>query len=297
MEMRRAEQGGKGMNSHLGLHRFTCIAVTLVIATAVPLCGAQSQAGQTVPAAPAAAASSASPAFDVAVIRPNPSDMTGHSHIWSAASDGYIKAQNVTAMDLIRYAFNIPETRISGGPDWMRATKWDMEAKSDSAIDDQLRALDSAKAREQKQHMLQALLADRFGLKVHQETRQLPIYALVVAKGGPRFQPSKINGTTVSNGSNQITVKGSDHTLALLAEQMSWSLGRIVVDKTGLDGRYELSLKWTPDDAPGGTGTAPADTGPSIFTAIQEQLGLKLESQKGPVQILVIDRIETPSEN
>ena len=145
--------------------------------------------------------------------------------------------------------------------------------------------------------MLQALLADRFGLKVHQETRQLPIYALVVAKGGPRFQPSKINGTTVSNGHAQITVTGSDHTVALLAEQLSRTLGRVVVDKTGLDGRYELSLKWTPDDAPGGAGTAPADTGPSIFTAIQEQLGLKLESQKGPVPILVVDHIDLPSQN
>jgi uncharacterized protein (TIGR03435 family) len=232
----------------------------------------------------------------VAVIRPNPGDTTGHSHIWSSASDGYIKAQNVTAMDLIRYAFNIPETRISGGPGWTRATKWDMEAKSDSATDDQLRALDSSKTREQKLHMLRALLADRFALKVHEETRQLPIYALVVAKGGPRFQPSKINGTTINNGHAQITVTGSDHTVALLAEQLSRTLGRVVVDKTGLDGRYELSLKWTPDDAPASAGTA-ADAGPSIFTAIQEQLGLKLESQRGPVPILVIDHLDLPTQN
>ncbi len=263
----------------------------------MPVCCAQSPAGRTVPTVPAGPASNASPGFDVAVIRPNPGDTTGHSHIWSSASDGNFKAQNVTAMDLIRYAFGMPETRIAGGPAWMRSAKWDVEAKSDPAIDAQLRGLDSAPAREQKQHMLQALLADRFALKVHQENRELPIYALVVAKGGPRFQPSKINGTTINNGNAYITVTGSDHTVALLAEQLSRALGRVVVDRTGLDGRYELSLKWTPDDAAAPSSTANADAGPSIFTAIQEQLGLKLESGKGPVPILVVDHIETPSEN
>ncbi|HEY1897123.1 MAG TPA: TIGR03435 family protein [Terracidiphilus sp.] len=284
------------MISHPGLQRFVCAAATLVL-TAIPLCFAQSAASQTGTAAPAGITSAPSPDFDVAVIRPNPGDTTGHSHIWSSASDGNFKAQNVTAMELIRYAFGMLESRISGGPGWMRSARFDLEAKSDPAIDAQLRGLDSAPAREQKQHMLQALLADRFALKVHQETRELPIYALVVAKGGPRFQPSKINGTTINNGSSQITIKGSDHTLALLAEQLSRSLGRIVVDKTGLDGRYELSLKWTPDDAPAGAATASADTGPSIFTAIQEQLGLKLESGKGPVPILVIDHLDLPSQN
>jgi uncharacterized protein (TIGR03435 family) len=284
------------MISHPGLRRVVCAAAAFVL-TAMPLCFAQSGARQTGTAAPVGPASVPSPEFDVAVIRPNPGDTTGHSHIWSSASDGNFKAQNVTALDLIRYAFGMPEMRISGGPGWMRSAKFDLEAKADPAIDAQLRGLDSAAARQQKQHMLQALLADRFALKVHQETRELPIYALVVSKGGPRFQPSTINGTTINNGSSQITVKGSDHTLALLAEQLSRSLGRIVVDKTGLDGRYELSLRWTPDDAPAGGATASADTGPSIFTAIQEQLGLKLESGKGPVPILVIDHLDLPSQN
>jgi uncharacterized protein (TIGR03435 family) len=285
------------MNSHFGQQRLVSAATSFVLTMAIPLCCAQSQAGQTVPTSPEGARSSALPGFDVAVIRPNPGDTTGHSHIWSSASDGNFKAQNVTAMELIRYAYGMAETRITGGPAWMRSAKWDMEAKSDPATDARLRGLDSAPAREQKQHMLQALLSDRFGLRVHQETRELPIYALVVAKGGPRFQPSKVNGTTVNKGNASITVTGSDHTVALLAEQLSRSLGRIVVDQTGLDGRFELSLKWTPDDAAAGTGTALAETGPSIFTAIQEQLGLKLKSRKGPVPILVIDHIDLPSQN
>jgi uncharacterized protein (TIGR03435 family) len=191
----------------------------------------------------------------------------------------------------------MPETRISGGPGWIRAAKFDVDAKSDPAIDSQLKALDSAPAREMKQHMLQVLLADRFALKVHQETRELPIYALVVAKGGPRFQASTINGTTIRNGNAYITVTGSDHTVALLAEQLSQTLGRVVVDKTGLDGRYELTLKWSTDETAAGPGATSADAGPSIFTAIQEQLGLKLESGKGRVPILVVDHLEKPSEN
>jgi uncharacterized protein (TIGR03435 family) len=143
--------------------------------------------------------------------------------------------------------------------------------------------------------MLQALLADRFGLKVHEETRILPVYALVLAKGGPKFQPSQINGTTIMNSNGQISVAGSDHTVALLAEQLGKMLGRVVVDKTGLDGRFELTLKWTPDDFDS-RGVGSAD-GPSLFTAIQEQLGLRLESQKAPVSVLVIDRIQMPSPN
>jgi uncharacterized protein (TIGR03435 family) len=285
------------MNSHFGRQSMACGAFTFVLTMAIPLCCTQSQTSQTVPTSPEGLRSSALPGFDVAVIRPNPGDTTGHSHIWSSASDGNFKAQNVTAMELIRYAFGMPETRITGGPAWMRSAKWDMEAKSDAATDARLRGLDSAPAREQKQRMLQSLLTGRFGLRVHQETRELPIYALVVAKGGPRFQPSKMDGTTINNGNAYITVTGSDHTVALLAEQLSRSLGRIVVDQTGLDGRYELSLKWTPDDAAAGTGMAPADTGPSIFTAIQEQLGLKLESRRGPVPILVIDHLDLPSQN
>jgi len=283
------------MNSRPGFQRLACAAALFMLATAIPFC--RSQAGQTVPAAPADPAPNISPEFDVAVIRPNPGDTTGHSHIWSSASDGNFMAQNVTAIELIRYAYGMPETRISGGPGWMRAAKFDLEAKSDPAIDVQLRGLDSAPAREQKQHMLQALLADRLALKVHQETRELPIYELVVARGGPRFQPSKINGTTINNGNANITVAGSDHTVALLAEQLSRALGRVVVDKTGLDGRYELTLKWSTDEVAAGPGGPSADAGPSIFTAIQEQLGLRLESGKGPVPILVVDHLERPSEN
>lgn len=239
--------------------------------------------------------------FDVAVIRPNSTDVMGssRSHIWSAATDGHIRAQNVSVLALIQYAYALPEMRIDGGPAWMRSKKFDLEAKSDPAIDEQLSKLPSTEARNRKAHMLQALLADRFALKVHEETRTLPIFALVVARSGPKFQPSQKNGTTTNtlgnNGNMTITVQGSDHTLRLLVEQLSRSLGRIVIDKTGLDGRYDLTLKWVSDDLASAGPNAPS--GPSLFTALPEQLGLKLESEKGPVTILVIDRVDLPSEN
>jgi uncharacterized protein (TIGR03435 family) len=150
--------------------------------------------------------------------------------------------------------------------------------------------------------MVQALLADRFKLGTHVETRVLPVYALLVAKGGPRFGAVQANGTTINSGNGQIEVQGSN-SVALLAEELAKNVGHVVVDKTGIEGRYNLALRWTPDrgtspgfSVPERTSSAP-DSPPSIFTALQEQLGLKLESQKGPVQVLVIDHIEMPSEN
>ena len=273
--------------------------VMLGLALTARVCGAQSVATEAGKTAPAAVA----PVFEVAVIRPNPGEDTmgsSHSHIWSGPTDGHFKAQNVTALALIQWAFALPENRIDGGPAWMRAKKFDMEAKPDPAVDEQMRALDSGEVRQRKQRMVQALLADRFGLKVHQETRTLPIYELVLTKNGAKFKASEKNGTSFgtsnsSNGNVQMTAQGSDHTMRLLSEQLGKSVGRVVVDKTGLDGRFDLTLKFVSDDAVSAGPDAPS--GPSVFTALQEQLGLKLQPEKGPVEILVIDHIELPSEN
>ena len=132
-------------------------------------------------------------------------------------------------------------------------------------------------------------------MKAHPETRQLAVYALVVAKGGVRFKASEVNGTTIDTFRARLHVAGSDDTIALLARVLAQILGRVVVNETGLRGRYDLSLRWTPDDA--GAQTTAADAPPDLLTAIQEQLGLKLESTKGPVPVLVIDGVEMPSAN
>jgi uncharacterized protein (TIGR03435 family) len=144
--------------------------------------------------------------------------------------------------------------------------------------------------------MVQALLADRFQLKAHEETRQLPVYALVVTKDGPKFKPSKINGTTIDTGRTRLHIAGSDDTIGILARVLAQVLGRVVLNQTGLSGRYDLSLRWTPDDAPALAPTY-SDAPPGIFTAIQEQLGLKLESTRGPVPVLIVDHVEQPSPN
>jgi uncharacterized protein (TIGR03435 family) len=166
-------------------------------------------------------------------------------------------------------------------------------------MDAQLHRLPSDQARQQKQMMVQAVLADRFKLAAHQETRQLPIYALVVVKGGPKFKSSKINGTTVDTGRSRLHIAGSDDTIALLARELAQVLGRVVVNNTGVSGRYDLTLIWTPDDAPTPmlNGAPDSNAPPGIFTAIQEQLGLKLESTRGHVPVLIIDHVEPPSSN
>jgi uncharacterized protein (TIGR03435 family) len=246
----------------------------------------------------------AAPVFEVAAIRENQSDHTARSHIISSPNDGRFTAINVPLKMLIQFAFGIPDSRILDGPGWIDATKFDIDAKADSAVDDQMRTLSSIQGKAQKRLMLQALLADRFKLRVHAEDRELPMYALVVARNGPKFLDSKANGTTIDGGNGRIQVQGGDNSVSLLAEQLADSLGRPVNDQTGIKGRYSITLQWAPDDdaAPKSGGTednsATLDSpGPSLFTAIQEQLGLKLEPRKGPVQVLIVDHIERPSAN
>ena len=121
------------------------------------------------------------------------------------------------------------------------------------------------------------------------------MYALVVTKGGTRFKAAEVSGTTIDTGRTRLHVAGSDDTIALLARVLAQVLGRVVLNETGLSGRYDLSLRWTPDDA--AAQPTSADAPPGLFTAIQEQLGLKLDSAKGAVPVLVIDGVEMPSAN
>ena len=258
------------------------IAASLALAASTAL----SQAPQS----QSEAASTPTPTFDVATIRQNNSDQHARSHIISSPHDGRFTTINVPLKMLLQFAFGTPESQITAIPAPLNSEKFDIEARSDPSIDAQLSKLDSDQAKLQKQLMLQALLADRFKLTWHKEIRQLPVFDLVIAKGGSKLQESKANGRTYNIGSDHISDQGV--TAPVLADQLAARLGRPVIDKTGLTGRYDVTLKWTPD----GTEAAP-DSPPSIFTATQEQLGLKLESTKGPVETLVIDHVEEPSPN
>jgi uncharacterized protein (TIGR03435 family) len=194
----------------------------------------------------------------------------------------------------------------------------------DSATAEQVGKLGESQSQAVRQHMLQALLQDRFKLTLHRETKELPVYSLVVAKNGPKLQeakPAEPDGNGIRGPDGRPAVGGhfvrmargelNGHSLGMadIVRLLTQQLGRTVLDRTGLTGNYDFTLQWTPDEGQppgfkepaGGQGigsSAPRDSSwPSIFTAIQEQLGLKLESQRGPVEILVIDHAERPSPN
>jgi len=233
-----------------------------------------------------------------------------------------LSATGGTVQMLIMSAYGISPHQISGAPSWLNSEGYDIEAKMDSSTADELRKLSDDERRDQRQRMLQALLADRFKLTIHHESKELPVYALVVAKDGPKFQeakpgdayPNGIKGPDGHSGMGTMmvgngTLTGQGVPLMNLVRFLTRELGRTVIDKTGLTSKYDFTLKWTEErqapmfrgtegSQPGTGGTAaPESSGPSIFTAVQEQLGLKLESEKGPVEILIIDHVEKPSEN
>lgn len=227
------------------------------------------------------------PAFEVATIKPAAPSPDGHTHINYPPGDNF-SAINITLLDLMQWAYNMPQKQILDGPSWLSSTRFDIQAKAD--LTDQMKHLTSAQDNDLKRHMVQGLFADRFHLKLHQETRNMPAYDLVLAKGGSKLQPSQANGRTVRVGRSYFNAQGL--TAPLIAEELSLISGRIVVDKTNLADHYDLKLQWTPDDAP-----ATDTSAPSLFTAIQEQLGLKLEPAKEPVPVLVIDHVDPPTPN
>jgi uncharacterized protein (TIGR03435 family) len=248
---------------------------------------------------PAFGQTPAAPSFDVASIRANTTASDGHHSIYNDPAESHFRTVNLSLKDLIQFAYDMPASQILGGPAWLDSAMFDIDAKSDASVDAELHAMSSADARQRKRLMVQALLADRFQLAAHQETRQLPVFNLVLAKGGPKFQPSEVNGTTIDTSRSRLHIAGSDDTLAIFARELAQVLGRVVINQTGLTGRFDLALRWQPDNAPPPTlnGAPDPNAPPDLFTAIQEQLGLKLESGRGPVPVLVVERVAMPTPN
>jgi uncharacterized protein (TIGR03435 family) len=202
---------------------------------------------------------------------------------------------------MILYAYKLHDFQLSGGPNWLTTDTWEVTAKVDQPPANYDSLPNDARDALARQR-LQAVLAQRFNLKCHYETRELPVYNLILAKGGSRLTPTPADakniGSLSSNGRNRARhIDGTGVSLPFITAVLSQPLGRIVIDKTGLTGLYTFSLSYTSD--PGAASSANDDTAtaPTIFTALEEQLGLKLESAKGPVPILVIDDIQKPSEN
>jgi uncharacterized protein (TIGR03435 family) len=192
-------------------------------------------------------------------------------------------ATNVNLKLLISRAFGVPESQIERGPGWIETEKYDIAARADTPLE---------MSREELRPCLQALLAERFRLKFHRETKEGAVLSLVVAKSGPKLTEHTGGGASgigVSSGSRKVDISGTKATMARLAEYLSAQAGRPVIDNTGLKGEYDFRLEWSTEEASG--------SGPSIFAALQEQLGLKLNATKGPVEFIVIDGAEKASAN
>ena len=255
----------------------------------IGLVNAPSSRAQEQPKPPAAGGPTE---FEVASIKPG--DPAARGMRVRIAPGGRYTAENVTAKLLIQQAFNIKEFQISGGPGWIDSERYVIEAKAEGATGrvDALRP------------MLQKLLADRFQFVFHRETKEGQVYALVVGKNGPKLKEAAAASPGPQISIRPGAISGQGMGMDMLVNQLAQRLGRNVIDKTGLTGKYDINLEWTPEAAQlrspgeGPEASAPPDqSGPSIFTAVQEQLGLRLESTKGPVEVIVIDRIEKPSEN
>jgi uncharacterized protein (TIGR03435 family) len=256
------------------------------------------------------------PSFEVASIKPHTSD--DRRMVFRPSPGGRMEIAGVPLRVMIRVAYDVQDFQISGGPKWMDTDRWDIVAKTGDGSDSQLA------------ERVQVLLEDRFKLQIRRESKEMPVLALSVAKGGPKFQKDDADCPAGPQGTPAPTVPGQTpiplcgrlrvgpgflygdkvHVLQII-QSVSNAVGRPVIDRTELTGRYDIKLEWTPEQrqaplgAPeqgqNGQGVSPpmppANSAPSIFTALQEQLGLKLEPQRAPVQMLMIDLVELPEEN
>ncbi|KAA6464621.1 TIGR03435 family protein [Acidobacteria bacterium AB60] len=250
--------------------------------------------------------------FEVASIRLHAS---ADNKAYVQALQGRLVMQNFSLKQLILFAYDVPNNQVLGVQDWMDSNHFDVQATTAG----------NPTVKQVEGPMLQALLEERFHLKVHRESMERPVYEITVEKGGPKMQLSKEGSCTpysmeapppvpapnapppiycdfphLSGDGTNWTLDGTGVSIRKLATSLSRSgVDRPVIDRTGLAGRFDLHLKWAADAPVSAPASAIQEdpSGPSIFTALKEQLGLRLESAKGPVEVLVIDHAEKPSEN
>lgn len=269
------------------------------------------------------------PSFEVATIKPAREGRLPAGVAWPPPN--VFRNFNFTARDLVQVAYGLPpgtaKERVLGGPGWIDGTRYDVDAKIPDATFAEMQKIPPKQRGNQMCLMVQALLKDRFKLATHIETQERPIYELVLAKGGPKMTPAKELPPDEANATRQLPPPGTPprpenmrqgllvvrktgttvmemtargQTLEDLTQQPFFGLGSPILNKTGLTGKYDFILDWTPDRLAlaGSALDLPNDAdAPSLFTALQEQLGLRLVLTKGPVEVVVIDHIEMPSEN
>lgn len=270
------------------------------------------------------------PTFEVSTVKPSRSDLGRSFHVSTWWNDNSYSTLNTTLRDLIRDAFDIRSAaQLTGGPDALLDTRFDLSAK---VADDDYAALQKLPREERSRQfylMRQALLADRFGLKYHIETRVLPVFDLVVEKSGPKLQPwspepsptasadasptqspadlrearppvrpAPVQGSHMRIGRSQASMTVTGEPISNLVRMLHGQpdlAGRLLVDKTGLTGLYSFNLQWSPQRL--GASPDPDATAPSLFDALKEQLGLRLQPAKAPTPVLVIDALNPPTPN
>ncbi len=299
----------KNLSCKLDFSRKLLLSAAGLFAVAVPIVFGVLKPPQSRAASQAQSGAAFASAFEIASITPNKNGepMAGfkikgrpaHAIMWKP--DRFM-ATNFSLPMLLQRVYDVQAEQILGGPAWFNSENFDVDAHVDKSVADDLGKLTPDQSKLERQRMLQVLFGDRFKLTLHHETRELPVYVLVIPTNGPKIQPSK-PGDTYPNGlkrpddgqpqgpglwwPEEGKLIGQGVSVSSLVRSLSQKLGgRIVVDKTGLTGDYDFTLQWTREENQA-----------ALLTAIQEQLGLKLETQKLPIDVLVIDHAEMPSEN
>jgi uncharacterized protein (TIGR03435 family) len=234
--------------------------------------------------------------FDAVSIKPSPPDARGGGY---NLSPGHLNAKNQSLRDLVEFGWDLHDYQVSGGPSWVESERYEVLATFPAGTSNADRA-----------KMMQAMLADRFGLVVHQDSKEVSGYVLITAKNGPKLhapgseEPGMMMGRSRATG--QRTLTATSQPMANLASILSGIMGRPVEDRTGVEGKFDFAMSWTPDAVDGGTGATGGkvlpppehnEPGPTIFTALQETLGLKLDSAKVKVPVVVIEKAEKPTAN
>jgi len=233
-------------------------------------------------------AADADPDWDVVTVKPSDPNELEHSFM---VRGRHVMVHNQTVEEMLMAGYSLQKDQIQDAPEWVKTQRWDVDG---------LANVDGQPAIKQFQSMVRKLMLERFGLKEHTEQREMPVFALTVGKEGPKLSPTKSAANALpredvrSEAAGERTMEFTNISMRDFGVMMLYYADKPVVDHTGLTGKYDFTLKYTYDEerAPK-DGSAP----PSIFTAVQEQLGLKLEAMKAPADVLVVDRVERPEAN
>ena len=304
----------------LDFSRKLLLSTAGVLALALPIVFGVMNAPQVRAQEQAESAGASAPGYKSASVQPHKSVNSAMQHVGIMFGPDGFTARGATLQAVLGVAYGVQADLISGAPDWVSTEKYDIDLKMPDSPTPNTPKEAGGIGEQRLQLTLQALLADRFKLTLHRETKNLQVYDLVAAEGGPKLKetkpaflnPNGINGPEgplpakgmMKMGPGELTDQGT--TLAPLVEQLSWQLGHTVLDKTGLKGNYDFSLRWTPGeseagmrklmgDSPVAESASSSTSGPTLFTALEDQLGLKLVPQTAPMEVLVIDHVEKPA--